>query len=327
MNVIVGYAPTEQCEEVVKDEFYQQLDVAMHKTGSLVVVLGDFNARLGKAVSKVVGQFGLSQSTSDNGVRLIEFCQAHNLGITNTFFHHKNIHTATWYPPNPKLQPSLKDYVLVKQSMQKMVHDTRVRRGPNFDNDHKLVCSKMVRKFQKPRGERRVKTFTRDVLSDPIALGKYQNNVMTTFTQRLSAETEAMWSDFCSAIMESANEHLNVVQTRKNRWISERTLQLIAEKREAHIAWMRCQENEMTRKHYVSLFKQVKQAVRHDKEEWLREQASDLEYDLKHHNHYEFFRKLKNFDHVPTQPASVILDEHGQKLLYTDNQLDHWKRH
>ena len=55
LNVIVGYAPTEQCEDVVKDESYQQLDVAMHKTGSLVVVLGDFNARLGTAVSKVVG--------------------------------------------------------------------------------------------------------------------------------------------------------------------------------------------------------------------------------------------------------------------------------
>ena len=38
------------------------------------------------------------------------------------------------------------------------------------------------------------------------------------------------------------------------------------------------------------------QAVRQDKEEWLHEQASDLEYDLKNHNHFEFFRKLKNFD-------------------------------
>ena len=60
--------PTEQCEDGVKDGFCQQLDVAKHKTGLLVVVLGEFNARFGKAVSKVVGQFALSQSTSDNGV-------------------------------------------------------------------------------------------------------------------------------------------------------------------------------------------------------------------------------------------------------------------
>ena len=71
----------------------------------------------------------------------------------------------------------------------------------------------------------------------------------------------------------------------------------------------------------------MKQAVLHDKEEWLREQASDLESDLKHHNHYEFFRKLKNFDQVPIQPASIILYEHSQKLLCTDDQLDRWKRH
>ncbi|XP_062519263.1 uncharacterized protein LOC134194353 [Corticium candelabrum] len=83
----------------------------------------------------------------------------------------------------------------------------------------------------------------------------------------------------------------------------------------------------MTRKHYVSLCKQVKQTVRQDKEEWLLKQESDLEYDLKHHNLYEFFRKLKNFDHVPIQPASVTLNEHGQKLLCTDDQLDRWKRH
>ncbi len=81
---------------------------------------------------------------------------------------------------------------------------------------------------------------------------------MTRFTQILSTETEAICSDFCSAIMDSAKEHLNVVQTRENRWISEHTLQLIAEKRKAHITWMRCQEKEMTRKHYVSLYKQVK---------------------------------------------------------------------
>ena len=54
MNVIVCYVPTEQCEDVVKDEFYQQLGVAMHKTRLLVVVLGDFNASFGKAISKVV---------------------------------------------------------------------------------------------------------------------------------------------------------------------------------------------------------------------------------------------------------------------------------
>ena len=93
--------------------------------------------------------------------------------------------------------------------MQEMVHDTRVRRGPNFDNDHKLVCSKMVLKLQKPRGKRQLKTFTRDVLSVPIPLGKYRKNVTTRFTQRLSTETEDMWSDFCCAIMDSANEHLN----------------------------------------------------------------------------------------------------------------------
>ena len=48
LNVIVGYSPTEQCKVVVKNDFYRQLYVAKHKEGSLVVVLGDFKARLGR---------------------------------------------------------------------------------------------------------------------------------------------------------------------------------------------------------------------------------------------------------------------------------------
>ena len=40
LNVVVGYAPTEQSEDEEKDLYYQQLDLAMQKTGSLVIVWG-----------------------------------------------------------------------------------------------------------------------------------------------------------------------------------------------------------------------------------------------------------------------------------------------
>ena len=61
LSVVVGYAPSEQSKDEEKDLYYQQLDLAMQKTGSLVIVLGDFNARIGQKRSPITGNFGLAK--------------------------------------------------------------------------------------------------------------------------------------------------------------------------------------------------------------------------------------------------------------------------
>ena len=101
--------------------------LSKQKTGSLVIVLGDFNARIGQKRSPLTGNFGLAKTTSDNGMRLLDFADAYELVVMNTLFQHKHIHTATWYPPSGCLQPSVNDFILVKHRMRSMVHDTQVK--------------------------------------------------------------------------------------------------------------------------------------------------------------------------------------------------------
>ena len=73
LAIIVGYAPTNQASEEVKEQFYADLDGVMTKTNGLTMLLGDFNASLGDSVPGVVGPHGLGKGTSDNGERLVEF--------------------------------------------------------------------------------------------------------------------------------------------------------------------------------------------------------------------------------------------------------------
>ena len=61
LSVVVEYAPSEQSKDEEKDLYYQQLDLAMQKNGSLVIVLGDFNARIGQERSPITGNFGLAK--------------------------------------------------------------------------------------------------------------------------------------------------------------------------------------------------------------------------------------------------------------------------
>ena len=72
---------------------------------------GGFGARIGQKRSPLTGKFELAKTTSDNGMRLLDFADAYELVITNTLFQHKHIHTATWYPPSGCLQPSVKDFI------------------------------------------------------------------------------------------------------------------------------------------------------------------------------------------------------------------------
>ena len=66
---------------------------------------------------------------------------ANGMCISNTFFPHKHIHQASWYPPGPTSKPSLKDYVLIKERMMPSVLDTRVHRGGDMDSDYQLVVT------------------------------------------------------------------------------------------------------------------------------------------------------------------------------------------
>ena len=81
----------------------------------------------------------------------MSFSTTHGSCITNTMFQHKQIHLASWYPPNAKAQPSLKDYILVQQRMRSFILNTRVYRGTDTDIDHQLVDTSIVLKINRPR--------------------------------------------------------------------------------------------------------------------------------------------------------------------------------
>ena len=83
---IMCYAPTEKAKDRDKDKFYDELDQlisAVHER-DMLVVMGDFNARVGRdheTCKGVLGRHGLERDVidNDNGHRLLELCANHGL--------------------------------------------------------------------------------------------------------------------------------------------------------------------------------------------------------------------------------------------------------
>ena len=90
-TLISVYAPTLQHSDESKEEFYSELRNVIDSVPrqDKLIILGDFNARVGadwSAWEGVLGKHGVGKCNA-NGQLLLELCMTYDLNITNTTFH------------------------------------------------------------------------------------------------------------------------------------------------------------------------------------------------------------------------------------------------
>jgi hypothetical protein len=94
LTLVGVYAPTNDPKHRAQSEaFYEELQTVLDDlpASHLMMVLGDFNARVGgfdEDLAKIVGRFGIDD-LNDNGRRLMQSCVKNDLAVMGTFFSHK----------------------------------------------------------------------------------------------------------------------------------------------------------------------------------------------------------------------------------------------
>ena len=146
VTLISVYAPTLLASSDTKDEFYENLCATLLNVPSKdqVILLGDFNARVGRdheAWPTCLGKFNVGK-VNENGQRLLEFCTRFNLCVANSFFKTKPQHKVSWRHPRSKHWHQL-DLVLVRRSILNSVKIVRSYHSADCDTDHLLVCCKI----------------------------------------------------------------------------------------------------------------------------------------------------------------------------------------
>ena len=107
MNVIHCYAPTNDGEDQVKDQFYHRLQTVIDNfpERDVTILMGDFNAKIGNdniGYQEVMGQHWLGVM-NDNGERLADLCALNKLVLGVSVVAHRRIHKATLRPNVEKL--------------------------------------------------------------------------------------------------------------------------------------------------------------------------------------------------------------------------------
>ena len=103
-----------------KDHFYEELQQTIEgcKRNNIVVVLGDFNAKVrgdNEGYESCIERHGKGDK-NDNGERLCNFSVTNGLVITGTLFQHKDIHKETWVSGNGRVKNQT-DHLLISRQL------------------------------------------------------------------------------------------------------------------------------------------------------------------------------------------------------------------
>ena len=141
-TIICVHAPTEEKDEIQKDDFYEDLERIYMKVPKhdIKVVMGDFNAKVGKepGLAPNVGKYSLHEETNNNGWRMIDFAITKNMATSSTLFQHKRIHKGTWRSPDETTSNQI-DHVMIHSRHATDILDVKFCRGADCDSDHYMV--------------------------------------------------------------------------------------------------------------------------------------------------------------------------------------------
>ena len=248
LTIISAYVRTLTSPDDVKEQFCEQFDQIIRSTppSYKLVILGDFNARVGRDCSSwegVLGRHGVGK-INDNDLLLLSKCAEHSLCITNTLFRMADKYKTTWMYPRSK-HWHLIDFSIVHQRDIRDVRVTRAMRGAECWTDHRLVRAVLTLHITPPHGNRpKIVKATNNVsrLKDPSYQARFKQVLDENIQDRVTTEDSTeRWTSFKETVSETAKEVLGIKTRTQEDWFNEndqKTKEAIHAKNKSHIKWV-----------------------------------------------------------------------------------------
>ena len=332
LTVIVAYAPTEDSDNDVKDNFYNQLQSAVLSTPphDQLVVLGDLNAVSGtspQGFENVVRPYG-SKLANDNSFRLLTLCSTINLSILGSWFARKNIHRHTWISNDERTRKEI-DHVLTKG--RSLFKSLRVYRGAEItaNTDHRLVIAAIsLRPFRAPKLPKSVHLDVAALKSDTSLADRYNVAVSNAFDDldELPDDVADAWQSIRQTILSSAEATVPKQISRRRPWLSLDTLEVLERKRGARLA-RQLEKHRRLKGRLKGIFKAKAKA---DLEAHYSTLADEAETGLQRNDLRPAYRAIKQVrDGCECVKGSTvpISKNYEAPCIFVDEVLERWSEH
>ena len=334
VTLISVYAPTLLASSDTKDEFYENLCATLLNVPSKdqVILLGDFNARVGRdheAWPTCLGKFNVGK-VNENGQRLLEFCTRFNLCVANSFFKTKPQHKVSWRHPRSKHWHQL-DLVLIRRSILNSVKIVRSYHSADCDTDHLLVCCKIKlcpKKmfFSKAKGKPRLNTAN---MQDPVLVSQFTDLFEKEYSTNESDPAEKRWQSLKSAMHSCALATFGKKKTKSSDWFEAKSkiLNPIIEKKRQ----IQCDYNKHPSSENLCKLRQA----RNEAKKLVRRCANDYWVELSQHienasatgNIRAMYEGIKTATGPSQCKSAPLKSSSGELIIDKGKQMDRWKEH
>ena len=130
--VIGIYIPQKKRTRPDQMEVYDQLESLLLKvsTRDCIVLMGDFNSRLGRDIKGRVGHWSIHKRTDSGGERLLSIMNNVSLRCVSTYFQPRRKRSnATYMNVQPDKAPSQIDHILISSRLASSVRSCKVKWG------------------------------------------------------------------------------------------------------------------------------------------------------------------------------------------------------
>ena len=151
---------------------------------SLLTIAGDFNAKVGKTKGEqCLGSYSRG-TRNTSGQTLVDFCDVHNLFITNSSFKHPARHITMW--ENTRINKNNGsvtkvynqiDYIIYQTNKKHILQNARSYAGTQVNSNHRLVITKLKTanyNLFKPNPTTKHKPINTSCFSEPGVKEKYK---------------------------------------------------------------------------------------------------------------------------------------------------------
>ena len=328
--VISTYAPTNPVcikDPNKREDYYADLDRAIKAVSkrSILVVAGDFNAKTGSAHKNYptnVGKYGKGK-VNENGERLVELANEHDLVLTNTKFHHKLLHRTTWESPFRKYQmangeerrnPQRNqiDYIMVrKQNIAQIKNSRSYPHGNTIVSDHRPVIMDMDTKVNIYNKVKPAKVFNFEKLRDKNTQEKYAKEVDNIMKEKKESpqNTQERWNNIVNANKVAAK---NILGYRERKAKSDNT----------EIIRLSNEQKELNNKLNTETDQQKREEIRKSRNSKLNEihQLKAEENNKKIIEQIEEIEKSKEDSHRMFKAVKVLKNNEKRKPLMVQGE-------
>ena len=294
-----------------------------------VVLLGDFNCKLGRNVEKLTGKWCIHKKPNGNGNKLMDMMRTYNLSAVSTLFQPKRFKVspsksnATYLPKDSIYKPSQIDYVLVSSRWATATKNCKVKWGMTCQRwgrhyDHGLVTCTFKSRTRKRKREPEPDYST--LQTDTVLQSAFDQAVSENLEQKEydSCDPAQSYSALVGSISEAAAATLAKKKPKplRRRQVSKETRELYS-MRKNNYEKMSVEERKQTQHSIVK-------SIRKDYLDYIDSILVEMEKAESVGNSREITKLRKQLCGKPSKSTMPSKDKNGEAIASEAQLLDCW---